>query len=155
MSAHDSGKPVLETMQRDLGEHFDHRGKLRVAMDAEILKDLRELMRMDRGSQQRMEDELLGPRKVSTEPAVNDILIDSPVRHEHNYPVSKGAGTWGTAVAILAASLGPSLLGLAMLFKGGSSPPAPATLSDSHHGIYFYDADGKPIKVKHIDEKPK
>ena len=85
--------------------------------------------------------------------------LDIAESEDVNLSVNKstGIGNAGLIGAVAAAGLGPALLGLAMLLKGGSAP-APVTSpgpADSAYKVLFFDKDGKPISVPHITDKPK
>ena len=141
MPAHDSKKPVLETWQRDLGEYGDHLAKLDVAMKAEVVQDMREVLSANRRNQQRVEDELMGGKIEGEE--MGDINIDSPTNHHHHYPKPPADTGWTKAALGVGGVLAGVLAG-ALLFKGGQPQTGPA---DSNYKVLFFDKDGKPITI--------
>ena len=81
--------------------------------------------------------------------------LDIAEAEDVNLSVNKSTGvsTAGMIGVALAAGLGPALLGIAMLFKGGQAPTGgPA---DSAYQVIHYDEKGNVIPVKHISEREK
>ena len=152
MPAHDSGKPVLEEWQRSLGTYEDHLAKLDVAMKAEVVQDLREVLSANRRNQQRVEDELMGGK--NGEEDMGDILIDSPTNHYHQAPAPQAAG-WSQWIAPALTALGLGTGAFALGLAANKSPVPQLGPVDSSYKVLFYDAQGNPITVPHISTKPK
>lgn len=85
--------------------------------------------------------------------------LDIAEAEDVNLSVNKstGIGNVGLIGAVAAAGLGPAILGLALLFKGGSAaPPAAAPgPADANYSIRFYDRNGKLIDVPNVKELQK
>jgi len=85
--------------------------------------------------------------------------LDIAEAEDVNLSVNKstGIGNAGLIGAVAAAGLGPAMIGLALLFKGGTAPP-PVTSpgpADSAYRVLFYGKNGELIDVPHIKDRPK
>lgn len=97
--------------------------------------------------------------KRQLQKSVTHKALDVAEADDVNLSVNKntGVGNAGLIGAVAAAGLGPAILGLAMLLRGGQTAP-PATApgpADANYQIRFFDKDGRPINVKPLEEKPK